>query len=119
MGKHKKVQAISPPPSDPDADSDSPLADVEAGLRVAFNACLDMIKTGDSAVQVLREIGGLGRAITTVQAERRAQKKARQYTAKNLPKELVIEHLRLISEEERAHVMRELESMRDTDSVLG
>ena len=120
MGKHSKLPTSStPPPPDPTADAESPLADIEAGLREAFAAARAMVSQGDAPVQVLRELGGLGRAITTVQAERRAQSKAKEYTAKNLPPELVQEHLRLLPAERRAHIIRELMAMENTESVLG
>lgn len=120
MGKHKKLTSQDALPSpDPAADASSPLADIEAGLREAFAAARVMVQKGDAHVQVLRELGGLGRAITTVQAERRAQARAREYTAKTLPPELVMEHLRLCSADRRAHIRRELDAMDNTESVLG
>lgn len=123
MGKHAKTPSTTsqagPPPPDATLDASSPLAPIEDGLRIAFDACLEMVKQGDAPVQVLRELGGLGRAITTVQSERRAQAKTREYTAKNLPPELVMEHLRLISADRRAHIRREMDAMDDSTSVLG
>lgn len=116
MGKHRKL-----PPSDPPAPSSeaSSLAEVEAGLREAFATCQEMVRGGDAPVQVLRELGGLGRAITSVQAEMRAQTKARQYTARNLPSELVMEYLRLQTSERRGHIVQELLRLDDETSVLG
>lgn len=123
MGKHKKLPAqptaAAPPPPEPTADATSPLADVEAGLREAFAAARAMAANGDAPIQVLRELGGLGRAITTVQAERRAQSKAKEYTARTLPIEVLMEALRLMNSERRAHVRRELDAMDNTESVLG
>lgn len=119
MGKHKKLPAIDAPIPDPDADKASSLADIEAGLREAFVIARDMVRSGDASVQVLRELGGLGRAITTVQAEQRAQKKAKEYTARTLPREMVMDHLRLLPSDQRAHIVRELMAMDATESVLG
>ena len=119
MGRHKKLPAATPPPPAPASDDASPLADIEAGLREAFAAARAMAAQGDAPIQVLRELGGLGRAITTVQSERRAQAKTREYTAKNLPPELVMEHLRLITADQRAHYRREMDAMDNTESVLG
>lgn len=120
MGKHKKLTA--PAPSEPSIateSDDSSLADVEAGLREAFETCQAMVRSGEAPVQVLRELGGLGRAITAVQAERRAQTKARIYTAKNIPIEVVMEALRLLSSERRGHIVNELIRLDDESSVLG
>lgn len=117
MSKHRRIPA-SPPPASPPDDA-SPLADIEDGLREAFDAARAMVKQGDAPIQVLRELGGLGRAITTVQAERRAQAKTREYTARNIPSEVVMEHLRLITSDQRAHYRREMDAMDNTESVLG
>ncbi len=120
MSKHRKVTPqAEPPPPDPSGDDKSSLADIEAGLREAFQIARDMVRSGDASVQVLREMGGLGRAITTVQAERRQQEKAREYTAKSIPIEVLLEALRLAPSETRAHVARELAMMDSTESVLG
>lgn len=120
MGRHKKLPASSQPEADShDSDTTSSLSDIESGLREAFATCQDMVRSGDVPVQVLRELGGLGRAITAVQAERRAQVKARNYTAKNIPPEIVMEHLRLLHPDQRAHIVRELIAMDEEASVLG
>lgn len=123
MGRHAKtaakVSAATPPKPDPKADASPSLADVEDGLREAFDAARDLVRAGDAPVQVLRELGGLGRAITTVQAERRAQTKAREYTAKNLPREVLLEALRLMPTDELVVVRREIDAMLNTESVLG
>lgn len=61
----------------------------------------------------------LARALASLSAEHRAGEKAREYTAKNLPREVLFESLRRMSSEERAHVRREIDSIEDTESVLG
>lgn len=112
MGRHKTISVETAP------ESSSSLADIEAGLREAFDAARAMVKQGDAPVQVLRELGGLGRAITTVQAEIRAQAKTREYTARNLPREVLMEALRLMKTDELAHIQREIETMQNTESVF-
>ncbi len=113
MSKHAKHQAVTAPTDATNLDL------AERAARLAIVTLEAAIEGGDTAPQTTRELGGACRALMTVEAERRAQEKVRQYTARNLPPELVMEHLRLVSADRRAHIVRELIAMDDTSSVLG
>ncbi len=120
MGKHKKLPAATPveaPPSVPTVSSNLDMA--EQAARKAIGSLEAALDGGDSSPQTAREIGSLSRALVTIESERRAQQKAREYTARNLPPEVFFEKLRLMSADDRAHVRRELDALDNTESVLG
>ncbi len=113
MSKHAKHNASTAPT----ALSNLDLA--ESAARLAITTLQDAIMGGDTAPQTTRELGGACRALVTIEAERRAQEKARVFTAKSVPMEVVMEKLRSITAEARSHIVNELMRMDDEGSVLG
>ena len=113
MGKHSKLKAAESPTEESNLDL------AEKAARLAISTLQAAIEGGDTSPAVTRELGGACRALVTIEAERRAQKKAAQYTAKTVPFEVVMEHLRMLTQDRRSHVVNELLRMDDEGSVLG
>jgi hypothetical protein len=113
MSKHAKHKPVAAPTAPTNLDL------AEKAARLAIVTLEAAIEGGDTAPQTTRELGGAVRALMAVESERRAQTKAKVFTAKTLPRELLMEALRAMPQDERNHIRRELDAMDNTESVLG
>lgn len=120
MGKHKKLP--KPEPSATEIRAAIKSGSLDRADRLA-NKAADVLEAalerGDASPQTARESGSIARTLIDISAEQRAQTKAREYTAKNLPREVLLEALRLMPTDELVVVRREIDAMLNTESVLG
>lgn len=110
--------APGPTPQSADHIANAAIAELAGQLEIVARRRAELAP-GSFDRDLANTAASLARAVTSLKAELRAGEKARTYTARSLPPELVLEHLRGLSEERRAHIIQELVRMTDTSSVLG
>ena len=118
MGKHttlKRPQQAAAPrkttPSSLFARTEQLLDDMVASFETT-------IRSGRANPTLTREAAGLARAVATIDGARRAREKQDREATRSLQLPQVMAFLRQLEPERRAHILRELQAMDSSGSVL-
>ncbi len=122
MGRHTSIKVPKSPAPANDERSSTSIHHRQQQLSRVFDAAVSALDGDEANPALIRELGGLSRAMTGNEAEIRQQEKhGKAMVARMTPEErddLVMAYLRNLTTERRTQIIGELQAMDTTRSIL-